>query len=119
MKGSARPDLSELQIHIAAVQNLKLCAKPGVLWIHPANGEHRDIRTAAKLRAMGTLAGASDLLLFHDGKFYALELKRPGGRLSDVQREFLSRFEAAGGYTGVAWGLDPALDTLKAWGLLR
>jgi hypothetical protein len=66
---------------------LRLRAKPDVLWLHPANGGTRDIREAARFKRMGVLAGASDLLLWHRGNSFALELKNPGGRLSDAQLE--------------------------------
>jgi hypothetical protein len=49
---------------------------------------------------------------------FALELKRPGGRLSEAQLEFLARFNDAGGHSAVAEGLDRALACLEAWGLL-
>src|SRR5262245_2948546 len=75
---------SEAQVHSAVVEHLRLRAKPGALLLHPANGEHRDKITGAKLKRMGVLAGASDLLLWHRGNSFALELKSPGGRLSDA-----------------------------------
>jgi hypothetical protein len=72
-----------------------------------------------QLRRLGTLAGASDLLLWHQGNSFALELKAPGGRLSESQLEFLARFNDAGGHTAVAEGIDRALAVLEAWGILR
>jgi VRR-NUC domain-containing protein len=65
------------------------------------------------------LAGASDLLLWHQGNSFALELKAPAGRLSEAQLEFMERFNTAGGHTAVAEGLDRALAVLEAWQLLR
>jgi VRR-NUC domain-containing protein len=90
-----------------------------VLWLHPANGEWRNKITGAKLRRMGLIAGASDLLLWHEGKSFALELKAPGGRLSEAQKLFCARFNNAGGHTAIAYGIDDALACLKSWGLLR
>jgi VRR-NUC domain len=111
----ARP---EEQIHVAVCQHLRLRALPDVLWTHCPNGERRDARTGAKLKRMGVLAGAADLLLWHRGHAFALELKSPGGRLSEAQLEFMARFNDAGGHTCVAQGLDKALACLTAWGLL-
>jgi len=108
----------EAQLHAAVVEHLRLRAKPDVLWLHCPNGERRDKITGAKLKRMGVLAGASDLLLWHQGNSFALELKAPGGRLSEAQLEFLSRFNDAGGHTAIAEGLDRALACLEAWGLL-
>jgi hypothetical protein len=108
----------EAAIHAAVVEHLRLRAKPDVLWVHPANGGSRDIREAAHFKRIGVLAGASDLLLWHHGNSFALELKSPGGRLSDAQQEFLARFNEAGGHTCVAEGVDRAIACLESWGLL-
>ena len=119
MSGARRRRASpERQIHCAVVEHLRLRAKPGVLWTHPANGERRDKITGAKLKRMGVLAGAADLLLWHNGHAFALELKAPGGRLSEAQLEFMARFNEAGGHSAWAEGVDRALAILEAWGLL-
>jgi hypothetical protein len=109
----------ELQIHACVVQHLRLRARPDVLWLHPANGERRDPITGAKLKRLGVLAGAADLLLWHQGNAFALELKAPGGRLSESQLEFLARFNDAGGHSAVAEGIDRAIAVLESWNLLR
>jgi hypothetical protein len=115
----ARRRSPEAQLHAAVVDHLRLRAEPDVVFLHPANGGKRDVREALRFRRMGVLAGASDLLLWHRGHAFALELKAPGGRLSDAQLEFLARFNDAGGHSAVAEGLDRALAILEAWGLLR
>jgi VRR-NUC domain-containing protein len=109
----------EAQIHRALVEHLRLRAKPDVLWLHVPNGERRDKITGAKLKRMGVLAGAADLLLWHRGNSFALELKAPGGRLSEAQLAFMARFNDAGGHTAVAEGLDRGIAVLEAWQLLR
>jgi hypothetical protein len=111
----ARRRSPEAQLH----EHLRLRAEPDVLWLHCPNGERRDKMTGAKLKRMGVLAGASDLLLWHQSNSFALELKVPGGRLSEAQLEFLARFNDAGGHTAIAAGLDRAIAVLEAWGLLR
>jgi hypothetical protein len=68
---------------------------------------------------LGVRPGVSDLLLWHDGKAFALELKADGGRATKGQREFLLDMERAGAYTCLAEDLDRALAVLEAWGLLR
>jgi hypothetical protein len=108
----------EGQIHRALCDHLRLRAKPDVLWLHVPNGGARDARTGAVLKRMGALAGASDLLLWHQGNSFALELKAPGGRLSEAQLDFLARFNDAGGHSACAQGLDRALAVLESWGLL-
>jgi hypothetical protein len=109
---------SEAQIHAAVVAHLRLRAKPEVLWTHVPNGEKRDARTGAKLKRMGTLAGTSDFLLWHEGNSFALEIKSPGGRPSEHQLDFMARFADAGGHTCIAEGIDSALACLEAWQLV-
>jgi VRR-NUC domain len=84
--------------------------------IHAAVCDHLHLR--ARFKRMGVLAGASDLLLWHRGNSFALELKSPGGRLSDAQLEFLARFNDAGGHGASAEGVDRAIACLEGWGLL-
>ena len=113
---SPRRRSPEAQLQATVVEHLRLRAKPDVLWLHVPNGERRDKITGAK--RMGVLAGASDLLLWHRGYSFALELKSDGGRLSDAQLEFLARFNDAGGHSAVAESIDRALACMEAWGLL-
>jgi hypothetical protein len=109
---------SELQIHIAVVQRLRLLARKGVIWYHCPNGGLRDKREAAKLKAMGTTPGIPDLIILADGKTYGLELKTIDGRLSHEQRQMLEAFEMAGAFTAVAHGIDAAISILTSWGIL-
>src|SRR5215831_1817683 len=115
----ARRAQPEAQLQAAVVEHLRLRAKPDVLWLHVPNGGTRDIHEAARFKRMGVLAGASDLLFWHRGNSFALELKSPGGRLSEAQLEFLTRFNDAGGHAASAVGIERALACLEAWGLLR
>jgi hypothetical protein len=59
------------------------------------------------------------LLLWHDSKSFALELKAEGGRATEAQLQFLADMERAGANICLAEGLDPALAALEKWGLLR
>lgn len=114
------PPERELSHHIAVADVLRRFARDDVLWFHPANGEHRDKRTAAKLRAMGVQPGAPDFVIVIGGRVHLLEMKRPGGeKPSKAQRDFLFRAVAAGCETAVAFGIDAALDRLNLWGALR
>ncbi len=109
----------EQQIHRCIVQHLRARGVPGLVFLHPANGGFRRRVEAKIFSGLGVRAGASDLLLWHDGKSFALELKAPGGRATDAQLAFLSDMEAAGAFCCIAEGLDRALKVLEAWGLLR
>jgi hypothetical protein len=65
------------------------------------------------------VAGAPDLLLWHNGRSFALELKAEGGQVTEMQRRMLNDLSAAGVQTALAHGLRGALTVLEDWGLLR
>lgn len=90
-----------------------------MVFIHVPNGGKRKPVEAAIFKGLGVRSGASDLLLWHDGKSFALELKAPGGGATESQLEFLADMEQAGAYTCLAEGLDRSLRVLEQWGLLR
>ena len=90
---------TEQQIHRGVVKHLRQRGVPGLVFLHPANGGARKPVEAAIFKSLGVRAGASDLLLWHDGKSFALELKAPGGRATQAQLEFLSDIERAGAST--------------------
>jgi len=109
----------EEAIQRAVVQHLCARGVPGLVFWHTPNGGKRGIVEASSFKAMGVRAGVSDLILVHREKIFALELKAPGGRASQAQMEFLSDIDRAGAFTAMVEGLDAALATLGAWGLLR
>ena len=109
----------EQQIHRAVVQHLRQRSVPGVVFLHVPNGGKRRAIEAAIFKSLGVRAGASDLLLWHRGKSFALELKAEGGRATQAQIDFLSDMKKAGAFTCLADGLDRALAALEQWGLLR
>lgn len=109
----------EQQIHRAIAQHLRTRAVPGLVWWHTPNGGSRGKIEGAILKAMGVRAGVSDFIFVHQGKIFALELKAEGGRASVEQLKFLSEIDAAGAFTALPVGLDAALATIEAWGLLK
>jgi hypothetical protein len=109
----------EAQIQRAVIQHLKARAVPGLVYFHVPNGGSRGKIEAAKFKAMGVRAGVSDLILVHTGRVFALELKAERGRASKEQLAFLSEIDAAGAHTAMPEGLNAALATLEAWGLIR
>jgi hypothetical protein len=109
----------EQQIHRAVVQHLHTRPAAGLVFTHPANGGYRTAAEAAIFKGLGVRPGASDLLLWHEGRSFALELKAEGGRTTEAQRQFLADMKAAGAFAGVAVGLDDALAILEGWQLLR
>ena len=111
----------ERRVHCAVVDLLRVAARPGWLFLHPANGEYRTAQTAALLQRLGVLPGAFDLLLIGpDGIHRWLELKRAGGgRLSPAQQWFAAELERRGVPHAVASGFDQAVEVLQSWGVLR
>lgn len=113
------PAPSEESIHRAVVQYLDRAAKPDVVWTHIPAGEARAAGLGGKLKGLGTKAGWPDLIFLRDGRFYGLELKTERGRVSPAQHAVQTRLMMAGGEVEVAYGLDEAIEQLKAWGITR
>jgi hypothetical protein len=109
----------ETALQCTIIQHLQARGVPGLIYWHTPNGGYRGKTEAVLFKAMGVLPGVSDLLLFHNGKLYCLELKAQGGRASEEQMAFIHYMDRAGAFTAIATGLDRALATLETWGLLR
>ena len=129
-----RRDPLEETMQIALNDLLKLLLRDGrVDWWHTPNGGLRDIRTAAKLKAMGVRPGVADFFLtwaipvsvvndphvhtFPQNLF--LELKRRGEELSLEQEQFRDSITAKGSYYEVADSIDEAVAILKKYGVLK
>ncbi len=107
--------LTEYHLHLAAVAYLRLC--PGLRWRHIPNGERRDKRTAAKLKAMGVEAGAADFhLTLPGGQTGWVELKALG-RQSAAQKAFQAAETGTGARYAIVRSLDDLEWTLRDWGV--
>jgi hypothetical protein len=109
---------NEQLVHRAVVEHLRLRAVPRLLWFHVPNGGQRNKTEAAIFKGLGVQAGVSDLILLHDAKFFALELKAVGGKPAEAQLQFQHDVIAAGGRAAITIGLDAAIEQLEQWGLL-
>lgn len=114
-----RRNQPEAAIQKAVVQHLRARAVPGLCWFHVPNGGKRNPREAAIFKALGVKAGVPDLLLFHNHRFFALELKSTRGRMSPAQTDFMAQWRVAGGYFAQVNSLDMALRVLEGLGLLK
>jgi hypothetical protein len=103
----------------SVVDLLTKCGVPGLVWFHVPNGGKRGLAEAARFKRMGVRPGVSDLILFHRGCLYALELKAGKGKPTDLQEQFMEDVRKAGGRAVWAAGMDEAMYTLQFWGLLR
>jgi hypothetical protein len=114
------PRPKELALHLAVADVLRRFSRPDWRWSHFPSGEHRDVRTAAKLKAMGLQRGWPDFVLFDpSGRLHALELKRQGETLSEDQEAFQAWCVDQAIPHAVARTTDEAMATLGAWGVLR
>lgn len=121
----------EVELHIQLVAMLRWCLRPDVLFRHVPNGELRDPRTAAKLKAMGVLPGSADLEFFwkhywedSEGSHRALrvlflELKSGSGSVSAAQHEFGLGMKVIGAEYHIARSIDEAIAILGSYGLIR
>lgn len=115
------PITRELDLHGYAVDLLRLCAKPGVVWFHVPNGESRSVRTGAKLKRMGVRRGVGDLCLVIPllGRTAFLELKSIYGSQSRDQRSFEDDVTAAGAFYATAASPEEVSAILKRWQAIR
>jgi hypothetical protein len=109
----------EAEIQRAVFEHLRIRRATGVFAFHCPNGGARRPIEAAILKGLGVTAGVPDVIAIKDGCTYALELKAPGGKLTDNQRATHSAMIRAGTQVAVADNLDDALDLLEGWRLLR
>ena len=106
-------------IQRAVFQHIRARGVPGLVAIHVPNGGYRKPVEARIMKGLGVTAGTPDVLAWHDGRAFALEIKSEAGRASESQLEMLNRLSEAGVFTAIVHGLDRALAVLESWGLLR
>ncbi len=112
-KGSASTteilDLSEHQIQCAVVD---YCALKGIPVFAIPNGGDRHVAVAVKLKKEGVKSGVPDLFVpIVNSKYGGLfiEMKKPKGKLSDVQKFWLNLLEDQGYRVKVCYGVDEAI----------
>jgi hypothetical protein len=104
---------SEREIQMKAWQWVQK-THPELLIFHVPNGEHRDVRTAVKLKRMGLVPGVADFLCFTGTRQTAIEMKDDNGKQSDSQLKFEMRWRAAGGDYYVCDCLEDFQDLVDA-----
>lgn len=122
--------IKETPLHIQIVHLVRIDSTPeDLILLHVPNGGTRHPREAAKLKAMGVLAGAGDLLchwpvaieengirsIWMDTGY--IEIKTDDGELTQQQIEFRRRIKAMGGKYTVARSYEAVRDTLTGWGV--
>jgi hypothetical protein len=88
----------EQSLQRGVVRYLTLMENMGKLtYFHVPNGGKRSKVEAAIFKSLGVRAGVSDLvLLFPDARSAFIELKAPGGKLTDAQKRFRCKVEGLG-----------------------
>ena len=81
---------------------------PGILIFAIPNGGKRDIVTAKKLQMEGVTPGVPDL--FVPAWSLWIEMKKPGGRLSEAQKDMIEHLEGIGHTVIVAYGARDASE---------
>lgn len=120
-------DMTELQLHIAFVNYYQRMKLPGSVGQHNANGELRNKRTAAKLKAMGVLPGADDYTIIRRAPWsldclpevFKIEFKRKGGKQSPDQKQYQQDVTAAGCTYVVIDDLDDGIAFLEKHRITR
>lgn len=112
---------SELQLQISLVEWCRWKLRPDVLFWHTPNGEERDKRTAAKLKAMGVLPGVADLTFMWRAllglRVLFLELKATGRKQTVEQSAFGLAVQTMGASYHVVDNIDEAMRIIESYGL--
>lgn len=112
-----RPQIkSEASLQINICEWLKDNLSEDVEWTHfPAGGG--GYRRGALLKRMGLKRGWPDLIFLSQGRFYGIELKRPGGKLSVAQRDRHRRLLSQGMSVVTCWDLPGVQTAVVSWSL--
>ena len=107
---------AEDALQITVMKWLKLALPADAVAFHPANGGSRNPIEGAKLKAMGVVAGAPDIVIFWGERPYCIELKTSTGRQRPNQKEFEENARKAGALYQLCRSLDEVEGVLLGWG---
>jgi hypothetical protein len=127
------PVPSEDDLHESVAKALDTLLMPPAVWTtFPAGGYLLSAKAAARLYRLGMKKSIPDILLWYRLP-YAIELKKPGGKLSKTtvvrnkrtgririavgQTERHAELRAAGVIIGVCYSVDEVLACVAGWGL--
>src|SRR5262245_54862819 len=113
--------ISEGTIQQVVFEHLRKRGAAGLVAFHPKNGGLHQSIAGWRIRnfKLGVEPGIPDVIVAHDCKTYALELKTVEAKASEEQEIILIKLRAAGWICGVAYGIDEAIAWLERNGLLR
>jgi hypothetical protein len=85
-----------------------------LVWVNTSTGIYdAKIGGFRKLNGAGQRRGVADILGIWKGRPLAIEVKRPGGKITEDQARFLAQFNAAGGIGFVARSVDDVIRMLQ------
>jgi hypothetical protein len=123
-RGVAAPPPLEFELHCLVADTLRRWATPNWIWTHFPAGERRDDVTGARLKRMGLMPGWPDFILIPPAtpticqRPHFLELKRPGGKLTEHQSGFALWCKLNDCPHAVTSDYRTAVKILQAWGAL-
>lgn len=123
----------ELPVHRECLAYLRV-ALPGAAINHSPNGfhvpmppdlpprwraffQHATAREMAKLKTMGAVSGWPDLMVIHQGRAMAFEIKAEKGRASEDQDNALRQLAANGALVAVVRSAADCQAALERWGV--
>jgi len=120
--GDTRPRHDrEGPVHRAILQLLDLTLPGDAIYHHSPNeldmAGAEAARQIAKARKLGTKAGWTDIEIVWQGRFYGVEIKAPGGRVSAVQAEMHAALRRAGASVAVVSSVKEMEEALLSWGM--
>lgn len=111
---------SEHKIQVQLLDYLAYAAKPEIYYFAIPNQANRHISNAVKMKAEGVRSGIADLcFMLPNGQVGWLEMKKPGGSMSDNQKLFRDRCALLGHRWALAKSVDEALEHLTKWDALK
>ena len=106
--------ITEIYFHTTVADLLDWVLLPPALWTtFPAGWGKLGKATAGRLHGSGLKAGFPDILIFFNGRCTGLELKVPGGKLSDKQKAMHARLAEAGVRVYVCYNIDEVIAALR------
>lgn len=92
-----RQTVTEQGLHAAVARFLDWCLLPPAVWTtFPAGWYRLDKAAAGRLKHVGLKPGMPDILIWHGGHCYGVELKTAQGKLTMLQSDMHARLAKAG-----------------------
>lgn len=108
----------EEQLQRAMVRFFGVALPPdAVCWHTPNQRGTRAKWENSLLKGLGVLAGIPDLLILWNGRLIGLELKAPGGFLTNTQKETQERLRAARAWIATVRSVEDAERFLRRCGV--